>query len=223
MSFEALEIVAQLVGPIVVPRDGLAIDSLLAAAVALRDQIAPVGVGPLVDIEIPVQKSACGRYHMASVCYPVIDEYERRWLNRRFPIEQAQTMGGLKLRRIQLTAGPTKSYRIPYEVGHVERDELRWWIIGEADEIRALLSLIDNVSKKRSVGLGRVAEWRVRALDEGERWAGFPIIRDGAPLRPLPPDTAGLTGARCDLRLATMTYPYWLYERRELCAVPLPG
>lgn len=220
---QPLEVVARLAGAIAVPRDGIAIDAILAAAVALRDRIPPIGCGPLVEIEIPVAREPGGRFHLASVCYPEIDEYERRWINRRFPIEQAQLLGGEKLKRIQLANGHTKSYRLPYEAGHAARDELRWWCVGDEAEIRGLLELVDYVGRKRSVGLGRVESWDVRALRPEEHWDGFPLLRDGAPLRPLPLDWPGVAEERRDVRFGALSYPYWLAERYVECVGPMAG
>jgi hypothetical protein len=212
-----LHVTARLTSAIALPRGRLALDALLAAAVALRDQLPPPGVGAeLVAIEIPVERAPCGRFHLASFACPVFDSYESRYINRRYPIEQAQTLGTVDIKRVRLTAGPQKSFRIPFETGHVEGDALEWWCVGDRDGIEALLALVPYIGKKRAVGLGRVAEWRVEPCDPwGE---GFPVLRNGRPLRPLPLDYHGL--AEHDVEHCALTYPYWLFSARQVCAVP---
>lgn len=212
-----LVVTARLVGPMAVPRSGIALDAMLAAAVALRDGIPPPP--PLVRIEIPVECEPGGRFHLCSFAHPRFDCYESRYVNRRFPIEQAQAMGSEKVRSLRITAGPAKSYRIPLEAGHVEADTLVWCCVGRAEEIRALLGLVSHIGKKRSVGLGKVRAWEVEEVTAADVWPGFPVTRDGFPLRPLPPGWPGLV-ADCDLRLFNVTYPYWLHAERTICAMP---
>lgn len=212
-----LVVTARLLGPMAVPRSGVALDAMLAAAVALRDGLPPPP--PIVRIEIPVEREPGGRFHLCSFATPRFDEYENRYINRRFPVEQAQAMGSAKVRTLRITAGPAKSYRIPLEAGHVEADTLVWYCVGRDDEVRELLALVSHVGKKRSVGLGKVRAWEVEVLAPADTWPGFPVLRDGLPLRPLPPDWAGLSDA-CDLRLFNVTYPYWLHTERTICAMP---
>src|SRR6185503_291310 len=97
---------------------------------------------------------------------------------------------GPTVRRVQLTAGATKSYRIPVEVGYLKGARAEWYCVGDADPIRSLLCHVTHLGKKRSVGKGEIAAWIV---EECDAWKGFPIVRDGKPLRPLPLDWPGVT------------------------------
>lgn len=214
---DALQITARLQGAISLPGGPLALDSLLAAAVAIRDNIPPATTpAEIVPIEIPIAREPTGRFHLASFSVCAFEVHERRYTNRRFPVEEAQAMGAPSIRRIDVSAGPSKSYRIPREAGHVEDDVLRWFCIGDAAEIRALLDLISYLGKKRAVGLGRVLSWSVGSC---EPWDGFPVLRDGQPLRPLPPDWPGLA-PDAERAYRTLTYPYWINTARVLCVVP---
>jgi len=213
-----LQVTAHLAGPVALPNGPIALDSLLAAAVAMRDGIEPpASPAEVVPIEIPVARSPCGRIHLASWSIGEFEARERRYINQRFPIAEAQEFGNAKLRRVRLSEGRTKSYRIPMESGHLVDDQLRWWCIGDQREVEELLSLIGYVGRKRSVGLGRVSRWSVEPIAP---WDGFPVaLSDGAPLRSLPLDWPGLradapTGYRC------LTFPYWQRHREELVAVP---
>ena len=154
---------------------------------------------------------------MASMAEYRVEERALRYLTKRAPIEQYQTIGSAKIRRVDITAGENKSYRLPMETLYLVGDRLEWWCIGDAGEIRSLLALVAYLGKKRAVGLGKVREWLVEPC---ATWPGFPVMRDGHALRNLPLDTPGLVDA--ETAYAVLTYPYWRHEAEELCEVPLP-
>ena len=211
-----LRVEARIHGGITLPYGTLALDGLLAYAVALRMGYGPLGFRDPVPIEIPIALEPGGRFHLASHSLATFDAHESRFVNRRYPLAEAQMLGHDKLRRVHLAAGPTKSYRIPTTVAFAHGDEIAWACIGDADPIRELLASITHLGGRRAVGRGRVAQWRVTPT---KSWGpGFPVVRDGRPLRPLPADWPGLSGPR--LAYASMTYPYWDRTREELCAVP---
>lgn len=212
---EALRIVARLAGPVSLAGGSIGLDALLAAAVAVRDELPPAPPGEWTEIEVPLEREPAGRFHLTSFAELRWEGRELRRINQRFPLAEAQDMGGAKVKRVDFGAGPTRSYRIPLETGHVERDELVWWCSGDAEAIRALLAVVGYVGKKRSVGYGRVVEW---AVEPCEAWPGFPVVRDGRALRPLPPDWPGLVEPR--LRQARLTYPYWSAAGRTVVAWP---
>lgn len=223
-----LEVTARLNGPVCMPYGPPALDGILAWAVCQRDGIEPaLRVRDMVPVEVPIQREPGGRFHLASCAQFEVEAREGQWTNRRFPMEWAQmlapvsvteTKKGLKTRpvtSILISGGPSKSFRIPREVLHLEGDTMRWWCLGDRQEIENLLSFVLFVCKRRGVGLGEVAEWTVR---ECKPWDGFPVVRDGAPLRPLPPDWPGLVEP--EMGFACITYPYWLAEEEQVCAVP---
>ncbi|MBA3844556.1 MAG: hypothetical protein H0X39_18400 [Actinobacteria bacterium] len=211
-----LRIVAKLQGPVSLRSGALRIDALLAWAVAARDKLPPVGWVELRPIDIPVEREPGGRFHMASFAVPKFDEHDVRFINRKFPLAEAQSMAEAKLKTINISAGPCKSYRLPSEVAWVANDELEWFVIGDEDAIRELLTLVQYVGHKRATGRGKVSSWTVEPC---EPWAdGFPIVRDGKPLRALPADWPGLNDP--ELAYQTLTYPYYLHTAEQLCAVP---
>jgi hypothetical protein len=213
-----LEVRAHIRGALCMPDRPVMLDALLAYAVAMRDGVQPALTRrEVVPIEIPVARSECGRFHLASAGHCAIDETELRWLNRRFPTTEAQVMAGPKLRRINITAGLTKSYRIPLATFHAVDDVVTWWCVGERAEVESLLGLVSYVGKKRAVGLGAVRQWEVA---EVAPWLGFPVLRDGMPLRPLPDDVSGVS-ADADRGMSCITYPYWRRHEEQPCFVPL--
>jgi len=210
-----IQIIATIQGAISMPHTPLAIDGILAWAVWAQSGLPPVQVsGQLHPIEIPVQRSGCGRFHLASFAQFEVEQHENRWVNRRFPVPEAQMFGVDKFRRVNITAGAQKSYRLPLDTVHLVVDMLTWWAVGDADAIRDLLGVVHYLGKKRSTGGGKVACWSV---EECEPWEGFPVVRNGRPLRTLPHDWPGLDDPAT--AYATLTYPYWDHTREELCAV----
>lgn len=216
-----LEVVATLRGGVALPNGPLALDGLVAAAVAIRDgMVRPTGEGDILPIEIPIQRAHGGRFHLASVGFFEVDASERRWVNRRFPIGEAQQMGDARLRTARINAGPCKSYRLPLATHHAKDDRMTWWCIGDAGGVEDLLALISYVGKKRSTGNGRVAAWSVREMAVEELWDGFPVLRDGLPLRALPLDWPGLC-EDAPRGYSTITYPYWTRWLEEPLAMPV--
>ena len=214
-----LAITARLGGPASLSNGPPAIDAILMAAVAMRDNLPPlsvVGAANATQLDIPIARSACGRVWLASFANYAVEESEGRWVNRKFPIAEAQLLGEPKLRRINISAGAQKSYRLPLETVHLVDDTMRWWCLGDDAAIRELLALVSYVGKKRSTGLGKVREWTVEPC---EPWPGFPVLRDGVPMRTLPRDWEGL--AEYDLAFRVLDPPYWDHAREEECAVPL--
>lgn len=211
-----LQITARLSTAISLPGGHVHLDSLLMAAVAQRDGLPPLPHPDPQPIEIPVARSACGRVYLASASVQAFEHFEVRWTNRRFPVEQAQMIGSPKIRRLAITAGAAKSYRLPLEQGHLVDDRMDWWCVGDADAIRDLLAWIGYLGKKRSVGLGRVRSWTVEPC---EPWGeGFPVAREGQPLRTLPADWPGLVEPA--LAYQVPSPPYYERHREVLCAVP---
>lgn len=212
-----LVVTASVRGQISLPGGPIALDALLMAATALRNAMpAPP---PFQRIEIPIAIEPAGRFHLASFSIGMLTDFDLRYISRRAPVEQYQTIGP-QTGRVQITSGPEKSYRIPLEVGHVEGERLTWYCLGDPEPIAELLQWIPYLGKKRSVGLGRVSEWRV---EQCEPWGdGFPVVRDGLPLRTLPLDWPGLasdapTGYRV---LGCVDGPYWQHDREQLSACP---
>lgn len=212
-----LRITAHLRGQISLPIRGLALDALLAATVARRLNLDPPATArDCVPIEIPIQREPDGRFHLCSHSIGDYDEHDIHWINRRAPVEQYQAIGSAKIKRVQITAGQNKSYRIPLQVGMVEGDTLTWFVIGDREQVEDLLLDVTSLGKKRSVGLGRVWRWEVA---DYESWGdGFPVVRDGAALRPLPADYPGLSDP--PLTRGVLTYPYWDHTREEIVACP---
>lgn len=212
-----LHVVARLAGAVCLPQGPIALDALLTWAEAMRQKLPPpTRADECRALPLPIAKSPCGRYWLASFGQYEVEEREVDWTNRRYPVPEAQNMASPKFKRIQITAGLCKSYRIPRERMHLVDDRIDWWCVGDADAVRDLLGLVHYVGKKRLVGLGRVREW---AVSECEPWDGFPGLVGGMPTRSLPLDTVGVkTGA--SRAYARLLPPYWSDAERVDAWVP---
>lgn len=215
-AWTPLEVTATLRGPIAIPNGPIALDALLGAVVAKRNELIASMQTELYPIAIPVEYDSDGHFYLASFGACEIEIHEHRWTNRRFPIAEAQVMGEAKLRTIRINGGPCKSFRLPLDTVHLVDDRMTWWCMGDADAIRDLLTGARYLGKKRGIGLGAVKRWDVRPC---EPWSGFPVARDGQPLRTLPINWPTLSGG-AEQAYRCLEPPYWRRDAEELCAVP---
>jgi hypothetical protein len=206
---------ALLDGGIQLSQGPVAIDALLAWVVCKLEARAPITAGDVPAVDIPIAKEPAGRFHLASFALAEWDLYERRFVQRKFPVGPAQRLAVEKFKRINISAGAQKSYRIPGQMAHAVDDTLTWYAIADECAVRDALRFVTHLGKRRAVGRGKIREWIVEStLPWGD---GFPVVREGKPLRNLPPDWPGLVSplhAR-----ATLTYPHWDQTREEICAV----
>lgn len=200
---DPLQITATLVSPIAVQLYPVALDALLGAAICERLGLMAT-VGEFRHIEVPVQRSACGRYHLASVAHYRTIASIQGHITKRPNVEEFKLLGEPKIKSVNTGTGRNKAYRIPMSKAIVST--MRWWALADRAEVSELLDLVTHVGKKRSVGNGRVAKWSVESC---EPWEGFPILRpDGTPMRNLPIDTPEL-GPETVIGWGPITYPYW--------------
>lgn len=210
-----LRVEARLLGGICLPNGPLALDALLTWVEAQRRELPPpASAGDCTDLPIPLAQERGIWLASFGVCE--LEESERDWTNRRFPLPEAQDLGGPKLKRVMLSAGPSKSYRLPRERMHLVDDRIAWWALGEADAVRSMLAEVNYLGKRRGVGLGKVRQWTVESCGS---WEGFPVLRDGAPLRSLPLDWPGVS-SDAERAYAVLRPPYWDNARRVEAYVP---
>lgn len=214
----SLRVDALLAGGICLPNGPLALDALLTYAMAQRDGLDPPRSAEECR-DLPIPLAELDGIWMASFSAYEVETREAEYTNRRFPLSEAQDMGERRLKRVQLTAGPSKSYRLPRERMHMRDDRMTWWALGDIEAVRnLLLEWVPYLGKRRGVGLGRVREWAVTPC---EPWEGFPVLRGGAPTRPLPLSWPGVDWTIADRAVCALRPPYWAHHRREECAVPV--
>lgn len=212
-----IEVTARLAGPVCLPSGYVALDAILTYQAALRLGKLALDASHCSEMpDIPIAMSDCGAFYLSSFSTGTPVAHETQYTNRRPIIAEAQMLAEPKCKRIDISVGANKGYRIPRQVTHYENDELRWWAVGDRDGIADLLAGVSHLGKRRGVGLGRVREWRVEPC---ESWGeGFPVVRDGKPLRTLPVDHAAASGARSGY--GTLLPPYWDRQLEELCLLP---
>ena len=217
-AYVPLRVTARLSGPVAVSGRPVALDALLASAKAIVEGALPPDPHEVNDMDLPLKKEPKGRFYLASFAFFEVESVEGRHVNKTNVVHEATWLGSKKRKSINVKAGHDKRWRIPMEVYHLRGDEMRWVCIGDQQEVAELLDLVRSVGKKRGVGVGRVAEWRVERI---EPWGdGCPVVApDGTPTRNLPPDWPGL-GKHVALAMEPLTFPYWMREFAEMVAVP---
>lgn len=191
------------------------LDGILAAVYARRAglNLIPISVEDLVPIQVPIATSGCGRFALCSEAQFDVEEHEDRYKQRRPVTEQFARLAP-KVKSVKITGGPNKAYRVPYRVQLMRDDVVTWYALGDRAMVTELLQEVFFLGKHRGSGKGQVESWDVEPCDP---WEGFPILQDGTPLRPLPEDYPGVTGARFEYRV--LTPPYWMQAREQVCAV----
>jgi hypothetical protein len=165
--------------------------------------------------DTPIALEPGGRFHLASEAHHGAALFSRvEHIHKRAPVHELMAFGVDKLRRVDIKSGPDKGWRVPRS-GEMFSD-LHWWCVGDAESIRELLLGVTRLGARRRHGCGAVRSWIV---DPCEPWDGFPVLREGMPLRPLPLDFPGAsTESRKSFR--NLTYPYFMKERAELLLCP---
>lgn len=213
---EPLVVTAHIPGQVFLPRQHVALDALLAAKVCLLQHVPPASNGAEVSpVTIPIDEAS--GVHLCSFSVGKLGDFDRRYQNRRPPVEQYQQFGNRGT--VNISLGSEKAYHTLYQSAHVEGAELSWYCVGQSAAIEYLLAFVRHIGKRTSVGYGRVERWDVRQFD-GEPWPGFPVMtRHGRALRPLPLDFPGLDNDNRQA-YACLTYPYWDQSKEVLCVIP---
>lgn len=217
-----LRVVAHLAESIALTRP-LALDGLLCWAVSAEHRLLPPVPGQSSGvIEIPIMREPEGRFHLCSEGFSVPEHNENRYKHRRAPVAQFHRFGKTGksgINRVDTAAGANKSYRAPYVLQLMQGDQIEWWCLGDPERIRLLLGHVRYLGKHRGSGKGRLdihgVPWTVERCAE---WPGFPVVRGGKPLRPLPLDWPGLESPNTSWRV--LAPPYWDRSREELLACP---
>lgn len=211
-----LRVVAELSEPVSFSFGTVALDALLASQVARRDGRPPMRRGEPSDYTpVPPIAPHPSGYYLASWALPGRLAWSMAThIHKPAPADWYLRLCTGKVRRIDIGTGPDKAYRLPR---HRQRfTDLTWWCIGDAEAIRLLLLGVTRVGSHRRDGIGKVRSWTVEPCDT---WDGFPVMRDGIPLRSLPLDTSGLsTSARSGY--AALRFPYWEPLNQEMVAIP---
>lgn len=168
----------------------------------------PVTPGEVRRIKIPLQRSRCERYWLCSDPEHVVSRLETDHVHYRFPLVPALQYGSEEIKAVSISGGARKSRRLPVQMLQVVGGKVVWWAIGDAEGILDHLAQVTHIGGMRAHGLGEVASW---AVEPCESWGdGFPVIRDGVPLRALPADTPGVSAQHGGTGLDVIDGPRWM-------------
>lgn len=131
-----------------------------------------------------------------------------RYYHRRFDAQAAERHAQLR-GRVQTKAGPYKAARLS-QIVHV-CPAVTWHAVGDADEVRRLLSRCSAIGAKIGAGFGAVAEWTVDAGGDGVL-----AMRH----RPVPADYAEAHTIDGQRMWWGLRPPVRLAENQALCVMP---
>ena len=121
--------------PCAAPSPDLQCSTHYFASVVAQKAGLVAGFGPMHTVRIPVAEEPRGRFHLATSPIFYADAHELRYVNQKFPIAESQMFGDAKLKRVHVSQGATKSYRIPQEAMHVDGDVIAWYCVGDEEPI----------------------------------------------------------------------------------------
>lgn len=107
--------------------------------------------------------------------------------------------------RVPISGGRYRAYHMPVHYRHALAVD--WYVVGQIDQVRALLGLVSHIGKKTEMGWGAVIDWRVEPTPEDWSITG----PDGRLMRPVPAAEGTLYGLRP---------PYWLPRNQACCRLP---
>lgn len=197
----------------------IALDALLAAMVASRDDYPPASLETRVPPpeSLPLLWHPAGLHH-ASQAHLVVDAYETVHWSRKAP--SLHELADLTSADKVPLAGRWKAYWMPLRIALPVGMELTWWAVGELAAVAELLRGCFALGTKRNAGHGWVSRWTV------EPWpADWSLTRpgdDGRQLvsRHLPLELA--PEGWCEFAPGWVSYPYWRAAAPGLVAVPEP-
>ena len=92
-------------------------------------------------------------------------------IHRRFNAQEAERYVGDKTKKVETTKGAYRNARLPKKI--IVTPKIDWYVIGDKDEIRRLLSSVTHVGAQRRIGYGSVARWEVEDCQDAEFKARF--------------------------------------------------
>ena len=148
---------------------------------------------------------------VSSPCYTIkgeaTDKFRKRWDSHDYSLNW-----GKRKPQFKTGEGAEKSYDLPLFIRLVS--SISWFVVGDKNKIKDLLSPVTHIQKKRSYGNGEIKEWQIGiAYDDYHLW------RDSKLMRPIPVRLLDV-----ELENPKMIWgwksPAWLAVNKELCYMP---
>lgn len=176
---------------------------------------------PQAGIPIPVLRRRLGDWLVACTSSPIASASAATTVGhvcKRLAVEDAGLLHPDGRLVVATSNGTYKGYRIPLAVRGVPA--VSWFAVGDRREVLKLVRRATFVSRKASIGYGRVAEWSVERADADLSWFApsdlGPVLMRPLPAGPWLPD--GLLGARTEF--GACVPPYWHPDRYTETVVP---
>jgi hypothetical protein len=194
MTHERLKITASIQGNIIINNE-MFFDGILYFAKRNQDtdyynlpRFAPKKQN--LSVKLPLKKSQ--QVYLASrAYYRVIKEYND-FYHRRF--NEVDAVRFMEKKRVYLDQKTTKNFRKPNKVFCLKNNEVWWYVIGDREEIQALLKNIKGIGKENGQGYGLVTGWKIETTNKkGSRL--FPS-KDGKLFKTVFPPYANIKNKR---------------------------
>ncbi len=108
----------------------------------------------------------------------IVAKGQDHW-NKRFDAGLADLINLGKKRKIVIESGKYRAYHYP--IFYRSALWIRWYAVGDLEEIKRLLSTVTHIGKKGVQGWGRVRRWEIRKQEDD--WS---VWRDGKLMRGIP-------------------------------------
>lgn len=117
--------------------------------------------------------------------------------------------------RVETSKGRYKMYHMP--VFYRVAPWVRWWAVGDAEEVRRLVAPVRYIGKKRAYGYGHVVRWQVEPADSDRS-----VLVDGVPQRSVPftSRTAAMVAPDVPVLYHGFYPPYYDMANQTDCFMP---
>lgn len=166
----------------------------------------------LDDAEFPLSKSNCGRYFLASHLFFNTDHVfeQQKGLRKSFPVKRAYLLNEKEQKRgIDIQRGEFRSVNDAINLKLCSK--LIAWFCGDLEQVKALLSSVTNIGKKKSIGLGEIS-----GIDFFE---DEDVSFDKDHLRPIPLLEAKKRGLEGRIVMLRLSPPYHQKQGQEPCVI----
>ena len=156
--------------------------------------------------QLPFLKMSDGIYHASRPIYK-INHIFNETINKSFDVSMFIEMDGHRKynKSFQnIRSGVYKKHLVTYELLHT--DSIIYYANGDFTVIAQLLSNLNHIGKKVSLGWGKVHKIEIEEISED-----FSILKNGLPMRHLP-DIEKYRFKDMTKTLMPLVHPYWKYN-----------
>ena len=165
-----------------------------------------------------LQKSECGVYHTSFGVFDGVKYYEKEALIKTFDHDMYARFGVIKQQNgVPVGIKNTQTGKLKnalYDHEKFGMDKVTYYVRGDLEKIKLLLTKLRYLGKKTSLGWGKIDKI---AIEETDR--DLSIIKGGQLMRNLPvKNSFGISGDK--VGLFRLMHPYWKKEELQECILP---